>query len=112
MALRFKSTRASVRLTAVVASIASIFGLALAGPAVADPPSTVSINDVTITEGNSGTTTAVFRISLTQASAPRTTIAYSTADSSARIPGDYASAAPQPVFASGTASKTVVVEVV
>jgi large repetitive protein len=112
MTYRPMRVRFGARTTAVLASATSVLGVALAAPAAADQQTTVSVNDVTVTEGDSGTTTAVFTVSLTQPSPLRTTVAYSTADSTARTPGDYASAAGQLVFAPGTTSKTVALDVV
>src|SRR5206468_9762594 len=43
----------------------------------------ITINDVTVTEGNSGTTNAVFTVTLAQPSAVTATVNYSTANASA-----------------------------
>src|SRR5262245_26010134 len=43
---------------------------------------TISINNTSITEGNTGTTAAVFTVNLDQASANTVTVDYSTADGS------------------------------
>ena len=104
-------TQARVRTIAGLASAASILGMAFAAPAAADQQPTVNVNDVTISEGDSGTTSAVFTISLTQPSPNRTTVAYSTSDSTARAPGDFASTAGQLVFAPGSTSKTLAIDV-
>lgn len=59
---------------------------------VAGAPPSLSINDVTVTEGNSGTTIATFTVSLS-APAPSTDISFdiATANNSAIASGDYAS---------------------
>ena len=55
-----------------------------------DAPS-ITINDVTVTEGNSGTTAATFTVSLSAAYGQPVTVHYATADGSAvageRLPG-------------------------
>ena len=48
----------------------------------------LSINDVRVTEGNSGTTTATFTVTLTPTSAQTVTVAYSTANGTATAGSD------------------------
>ena len=50
---------------------------------------TISIDDVTVTEGNSETTDATFTVSLNGASADPVTVDFATANGSAIAPGDY-----------------------
>src|ERR1041384_254589 len=45
----------------------------------------ISINDVTVTEGNSGTTNAVFTVTLSNPSAQTITVTYTTADVTAKF---------------------------
>ena len=52
-----------------------------------DPPPTLSITDVTVTEGNAGTTNAVFTVSLGAASGKTVTVDYATADGTATAAG-------------------------
>jgi subtilisin-like proprotein convertase family protein len=78
------------------------------GPAV---PS-FSINDVAVTEGNSGTTNATFTVTLAPAAAVTTTITLATADQTAVAPGDYTSTAGTITFLAGETTKTLVVPVV
>ncbi|HEX8335291.1 MAG TPA: Calx-beta domain-containing protein, partial [Pyrinomonadaceae bacterium] len=57
-----------------------------------DATPTLSISDVTVTEGNTGmspATNATFVVTLTGASAQPVTVSYNTADGSATQPGDY-----------------------
>jgi len=49
----------------------------------------ITINDVTMTEGNSGTANATFTVSLSAASAQTVTVNYATADGTAVAPADY-----------------------
>ncbi len=58
-----------------------------------DDVATVAINDVTVTEGNSGTVNATFDVTLTKPSATTVTVQYQTADSLATAGSDYAALA-------------------
>src|SRR5256885_12852996 len=49
-----------------------------------DPTPSLSINNVTVTEGNSGTTNANFTVTLSAASSKTVTVNYATADGTAR----------------------------
>ncbi len=76
-------------------------------------PLTLSINDVTQAEGNSGTTAFNFTVSLTgPAGAGGVTFNASTADGTATAPGDYTALVSQPGSISvGNTSTTVTVQV-
>jgi chitinase len=76
------------------------------------PAPMASINDVTVTEGNSGTTTASFTVSISPPASQPVAVSWTTADGTAVAPGDYQSGAGTLSFASGEASKTVDVLVV
>ncbi|MCA1618171.1 MAG: DUF4214 domain-containing protein [Acidobacteria bacterium] len=76
-----------------------------------DAAPALSVNDVTVTEGNVGTTGAVFDVTLSAASAQPVTVNYSTADNSATQPADYASASGTLTFNPGDTVKTVNVNV-
>jgi ribosomal protein L35AE/L33A len=54
----------------------------------ADPPS-ISIDDVTVTEGDSGTVNAIFTVTLSQSTGQTVTVDYATADNTAHAPDDY-----------------------
>jgi hypothetical protein len=76
-----------------------------------DAPS-LSISDVTVTEGNSGTVTALFTVSLSAAYGQPVTVHYATADGSATVAdGDYLAASGTLTFAPGDTSKTIPVTV-
>ena len=60
-------------------------------------------------EGNSGTTPAVFTVSLSSASAQTITVNYATADGSAQAGRDYQAATGSLTFNPGETTKTVTV---
>jgi Calx-beta domain-containing protein len=71
----------------------------------------LSIDDVTVTEGNTGTAAATFTVTLSASNPDPVTVDYATANDSAVEPGDYASASGQLTFAIGETTKTVTVDV-
>ncbi|OBQ37069.1 MAG: hypothetical protein AN485_10105, partial [Anabaena sp. MDT14b] len=74
---------------------------------------TISINDVSVTEGNSGTTNATFTLTLSHPSSQPITVNYATADGTATTADlDYNAATFTVTFAPGETSKTVNVAVV
>jgi uncharacterized protein (TIGR03790 family) len=77
----------------------------------ATPPA-ISINDVAVTEGNTGTTGAVFNVSLSAASTQTVTVKYQTANGTATASADY-TAVPLTTltFAPGQTSLPVTVQV-
>lgn len=72
-----------------------------------DPLPSLSVNNVSIFEGNSGYTLATFTVTLSAASAKTVTVGYSTADNAGVSSGDYASKSGALSFASGVVSKTI-----
>lgn len=72
---------------------------------------TLSINDVTITEGNTGTTLAVFTVSLSAASNQTVTVNYATAQGTATADSDYTTTSGTLTFAPGITSRTLSVTV-
>jgi CSLREA domain-containing protein len=75
------------------------------------PLPTLSINNVSANEGNSGTTPFTFTVTLSAASASTVTVGYATADGTATAPSDYAAAAGTLTFAPGVTTQTVTVNV-
>src|SRR3989442_1211706 len=70
----------------------------------------ISINDVTVTEGNSGTTNAVFTVSLATLSSQTITVNYATANGTATLAdNDYQSASGTLTFSPGQTNKTITV---
>jgi hypothetical protein len=78
---------------------------------IVDNDARISINDVTVTEGNSGTTPATFAVTLSHRSSKTITVHYATADGTATAPADYGSTSGTVTFAPGETSKDVVVQV-
>jgi subtilase family protein/Calx-beta domain-containing protein/fervidolysin-like protein len=76
------------------------------------PPTTISINDVSANEGNTGTTPFMFTVSLSSASTQTVTVTYTTADNTATVLDlDYAPATGVVTFLPGQTSQTVTVQV-
>jgi hypothetical protein len=69
----------------------------------------VSISDVTITEGNTGTRPATFTVTLSASSSQPVTVNYATANVTATGAGDYQPTAGTLTFAPGQTSKTITV---
>jgi hypothetical protein len=77
-----------------------------------DPPPSLSIDDVIVTEGNAGVVDAVFTVNLSAASGLSVTVDYATADGTATTPGDYtATGLTTLTFAPGMTSQMVTVTV-
>ena len=71
----------------------------------------MTINDVSKNEGNGGTTSFAFTISMSPAPDTTITVNYATANGSATSIDDYIAASGSLVFAAGQTSKTVSVSV-
>ncbi|MBI2391069.1 MAG: hypothetical protein HYV09_15865 [Deltaproteobacteria bacterium] len=76
-----------------------------------DGAPTLSINDVTVTEGNGGTTTATFTVTLSASMPGTVTVNYATSNGTAIAGSDYTAATGTLTFAPGTTSQTVTVTV-
>ncbi|MGH8246046.1 MAG: Calx-beta domain-containing protein, partial [Gammaproteobacteria bacterium] len=74
-----------------------------------DPLPTLAIQDVTLTEGNSGTTDALFQVSLSMASGQTVTVHYATADGTAAAGVDYRATNGFITLAPGTTNQTITV---
>ena len=78
-----------------------------------DATPSLSINDVTVAEANTGTnTSAVFTVSLSGQSQSSITVNYATANGTATAPADYLSASGLLTFAPGQITRTLTVTVV
>jgi hypothetical protein len=75
------------------------------------PPPTISVNDVWVTEGNTGTTDATFTVSLTYPADDNVTVHWTTADGSATAPDDYVGDSGDVTIPAGQTSWPVTVKV-
>nr|WP_099206288.1 putative Ig domain-containing protein [Xanthomonas citri] len=76
-----------------------------------DAQPALSIDDVSVNEGNSGTTTATFTVSLSAASGQTVTVNYATADGTATAGSDYVARSGTLTFAPGVTAQGVAVTV-
>ena len=74
-----------------------------------DPLVALSVNDASVLEGNSGTVSATFTVSLSLASGQTVTVNYATADGTATAPSDYTAASGTLSFSPGQTTRTVTV---
>lgn len=75
-------------------------------------PPTVSVSGVTVTEGDAGTRTATFQVSLSWPTSRNVTVAYATADGTATVAdADYVAAAGTVLFTAGQQTRTVSVTI-
>lgn len=86
-------------------------GLAIGRIVDDDTRPSIRINDVTVTEGDTGTTNAVFTVGLSQAFGQNVTVRWATANGTAASGSDYRAASGTLTFAPGETSKTVSVAV-
>jgi uncharacterized delta-60 repeat protein len=73
--------------------------------------SNVSVNNVSVTEGNIGMTPTIFTVSLSAAGSQTVTVDYATANGTATAGSDYQSTSGTLVFAPGETSKQILVNV-
>ncbi|WP_425520907.1 putative Ig domain-containing protein [Xanthomonas hortorum] len=76
-----------------------------------DAQPALSIDDVSVNEGNSGTTTATFTVSLSAASGQTVSVNYATADGTATAGSDYVARSGTLTFAPGTTAQGVAITV-
>ena len=77
-----------------------------------DAAPVLSINDVTVNEGNSGTTPAVFTVTLSGSTSLPVTVNYATADGTGKAGVDYQSTTGTLTFAPGETTKSITVQVI
>jgi Ca2+-binding RTX toxin-like protein len=73
---------------------------------------TLSINNISVTEGNTGTTNATFTVTLSAASTSAVTVNYATANGTATSGSDYTATTGTLTFNPGNTSKTLTVAVI
>jgi len=84
----------------------------IANDDAAAPAASLSVADVSITEGQSGTSNAVFTVRLSAASVTPVTVSYGTSNGTALAGTDYTAKSGTLTFAPGETSKTVDVSVI
>jgi Calx-beta domain-containing protein len=122
------STTATVGITVIgdpLDELDETFGITLSNPGNAtiadgsgqgtitddDAAPTLSVNDVTVTEGDAGTKTATFTVTLSAASGKTVTVDWATANDSATQPSDYAAGSDTLTFVPGDTSEPIVITV-
>jgi len=76
-----------------------------------DPTPTLSIDDASVVEGDSGTVNATFTVTLSAASGQTVTVNYATADGTATSGSDYTAASGTLTFTPGQTTRTLTVAV-
>ncbi|MGJ4728833.1 putative Ig domain-containing protein [Luteimonas sp. SDU101] len=76
-----------------------------------EPVPSLSINDVSLPEGDAGTTSATFTVTLSGASSQAVSVNYATANGTAQAGSDYVAASGTLSFSPGATSQTVTVTV-
>ena len=74
-----------------------------------DPLPTMTVSDVSVTEGNTGTPNAVFTVTLSTVSGRSVTVNYATANGTATAPSDYTTATGTLTIPAGNSSGTITV---
>jgi len=108
-----RTIRSLVVRTAVVLLSAAAILVPAAGstqPVAAAALPTISVGDVTVTEGTGGTVTAVFTV--TQDIKGKSTVSFKTADDTAKAPADYVARSGKIRFAGKKLTRTVSVTVI
>ena len=100
------------RLTPLAILLAAAFPGLISTPSVslAAPLPSLSVNDVTVTEGNAGTVTATFTV--TQDIRGKSSVRYSTASGTAKSPADFLARTGRLKFAGGHRTNKVAITVV
>jgi hypothetical protein len=81
-------------------------------PTPTSPQPQISIDRLSLTEGNSGTRLAVFTVSLSNPSTQTVSVDYATQDSTAQAGSDYTAVAGTLVFAPGQTRRTISVPII
>ena len=75
-----------------------------------DPPPSVSINDMSILEGNFGTRNLIFAVSLSAASGKQITVSYATTDGTAKAVDDYRPATGTVTISPGQTTSPIIIQ--
>lgn len=108
----FYSSEALVRLSFQARLICGLLSVLIcAGSLFAAEPPSLTINDVSVTEGNYGVVVAVFTVSLSAKSEHEVTVRYATEDGTAKAGSDYVSSNGVLVIPPAQNSAAIVVQV-
>jgi hypothetical protein len=97
--------------TALFTTGATIDNAMLGGTWLSGPVPALSIADASVVEGNTGTTSAAFVVTLSAGSSQTVTVSYATANGTATAPSDFTAATGTLSFAPGVTSQTINVTV-
>lgn len=93
-------------------SLAEVEVWGVGGNTPTPPPPNIFINDITVAEGNSGTTTASFTVTLSSASNQTVSVDYVANDDAATSPDDFSGVGGTLIFTPGQTSRIIQVSVV
>lgn len=87
-------------------------GVPLDGSNVPNPSPSISIGDISMSEGNSGRSDAVFKVKLSSPATSAVTVQFSTANNTAAAGSDYDASSGTLYFAAGESEKSITVKVI
>jgi uncharacterized membrane protein YfhO len=112
MKIRKRTKSWSFVLGVISVAVLTADAAAQARPMKKGTPPAIRINDITVTEGNSGTVNAIMTVALSAPYSERVTVDYETADDSATVQGnDYLAKRGALTFMPGEAKRTLSVAV-
>jgi Calx-beta domain len=94
----------------VLAALMGVIALLVPATSAFAAPA-LTVNDVTVTEGDSGQQNATFTVTMSETASTPVTVNYGTADDTARQPGDYTQTSGVLTIAPGDTSNTILVPV-
>ena len=103
----YSSTPLSLRISLVLSS--TLLLLAWSVAVAAQQPPSISVRDVVVAEGNSGTTQATFVVALSAATSQSVSCSFATSNGTATAGSDYIATSGALTFAPGEVEKSVVV---
>src|SRR5262245_32334205 len=105
-------SRARLVLAVLALGVVAVTVASAAPPRSGGSNASISISDVSATEGNAGTRSFSFTVQVSGSLKGSAGVSYSTANGTALAPGDYAAAAGSLSFDRRTKTRTVAVQVV
>jgi subtilisin family serine protease len=109
------ATHIKDRILSTVDPLPSLVGKTVSGgrlnAAAAVAPPSITIDDVTLAEGDAGTVDAVFTVTLSEPSTDTVTVQFATADGTATAGSDYVAASATLEFSGGAVTQTITLQV-